>query len=478
MRAPTRLVSLWCLFLPACAAVGPDYHPPSIEAPASWEAPSARGQDSFGQAVWWKQFHDPVLVKLVEAAQSDSPTLASALASIDRARANLTSVNSGFGPSIDASASRTRSRQQAIGSQLETSTRRSAGFDALWELDMFGKTRRNAEAAQARLEARMDDWHYAHISLSAEVADTYVQYRGCIQLRQAYEQEAISKSQTAAATKSAVDAGVSSAADNALASASLANTLSSLDGQRVQCELLLISLVELTGMTKPRLRDLLGSADGSLPQPVLFNVDSVPAQTLRQRPDIAALERELAATSAEIGVAKADLYPSLSLNGSISWSASGSASGLKTWSFGPSLSVPLFDTGKRLAELDSARASYQIAKAEWQNGVRAGVKEVENALANLHGAAQRTEQASIAALEYRSYFQSSEASWRAGSISLLTLEEARRSALSAEIQHIELVRDQVQYWVALYKAMGGSWDSGAYALKTRAYESSGKADAL
>lgn len=482
LRAPKPLVWLLTLLLPACAAVGPDYQSPSVEAPASWGEALPRGEEEFEQVVWWKQFNDPVLVTLVDAARADSPTLASALANIDRARANLTSVNSGFGPSLDASASRTRARQQAMGTQLETSTTRSAGFDASWELDLFGKVRRNAEAAQARVDARVDDWHDAHVSLSAEVADTYVQYRGCTQLRKVYEQEAVSRTQTADATRASVNAGISSPADNALARASLANTLSSLEGQRVQCELLLISLVELTGVTESRLHDLLANEEGALPQPATFNVDSVPAQILRQRPDIAALERELAATSAEIGVAKADLYPSLSLNGSISWSASDSASGARTWSFGPSLSIPLFDTGKRLAVLDSARASYRGAMAEWQKGVRAGIKEVENSLANLHGAGQRTEQATTAAQEYRSYFLSSEASWKAGSISLLTLEEARRSALSAEIQRIELLRDQVQYWIALYKALGGGWVSSDYAAYTqrpsRSDAQAGKENAL
>jgi len=186
----------------------------------------------------------------------------------------------------------------------------------------------------------------------------------------------------------------------------------------------------------------------------------VPANALRQRPDLASLERELAATSAEIGVAQADLYPSLSLSGSISISATPGTSALTTWSLGPSLSIPLFDAGKRRAAVVAAQASYQAAFASFRQGVRTAVKEVERSLVNLDSTARRVEQAERAAEDYRSYFRSTETNWRAGSESLLTLEEARRSALSAEISLITLQRDRVEYWISLYKALGGGWQPG------------------
>lgn len=165
---------------------------------------------------WWAQFNDPALLKLIEQAEAGSPTLAQAWAKIEQARATLDTSSANALPSLSASASNSRSQ-----TQTSLSTTRSAGLDASWELDLFGKLRRTSEAAQARVEARVADWHDARVSLAAEVADTYVQYR-----------------------------------------ASLAS---------------------------PRTE---------LPQPSALQVDSVPAQVLRQRPDLASLERELAVASA------------------------------------------------------------------------------------------------------------------------------------------------------------------------------------
>ena len=173
-------------------------------------------------------------------------------------------------------------------------------------------------------------------------------------------------------------------------------------------------------------------------------------------------------------MAQADLYPSLSLSGSISISASPGSSALTTWSLGPSLSIPLFDAGKRRAAVDSARASYQSAQASFRQGVRTAVKEVEQALVNLDSTARRAEEAERAADDYRRYFRATEANWRAGGESLLTLEEARRSALSAQINLITLQRDRVEYWIALYKALGGGWQPGTAAASPDALTEASK----
>jgi len=136
---------------------------------------------------------------------------------------------------------------------------------------------------------------------------------------------------------------------------------------------------------------------------------------------------------------------------------------LTTWSLGPSLSIPLFDAGQRRAAIDTARANYQITFASYRQGVRTAVKEVERALVNLDSTARRADEAQRAAEDYRRYFRATDRNWRAGGDSLLTLEEARRSALSAEVNLITLQRDRVEYWIALYKALGGGWQPGTAA---------------
>lgn len=445
------------LALSGCA-VGPDYHPPAPTVAATWQAALPHEGSVDAMVGWWRQFDDPVLSQLIARAEGDSPSLDKAWANIEKARATLTTTRAAGLPSLSGSGSVSRGKQQQIpGSAPVLATSRSADLDASWELDLFGKVRRNAQAAQARIDARVDDWHDARVSLAAEVADTYVQYRACGLLAEAYERELASMTDTEKATAVSVRAGFTAPADGALARASVASTTSTLLSQRAECELLVKSLVNLTGSDEAALRALMAPGGAKVPQPAALAVQSVPAQALRQRPDLASSERELAATSAEIGVAVADLYPSLSLSGSISVSASNLSSSVTTWSLGPSLSIPLFDAGKRRAAVDSAQASYRSALAEYRQSVRDVVKEIEQALVRLDSTGRRADQAEQAAQEYRRYFEATEVNWRAGGASLLTLEEARRSALSAQIDQITLQRSRVQYWIALYKALGGGW---------------------
>lgn len=409
---------------------------------------------------WWQQFEDPVLNRLIEQAEAQSPGLAQAWASIEKARATLTSSESAGLPGATGGGSVTRTRQPLPSGQLATSTGRSAGLDASWEIDLFGRVRRTVEAAQARVDARISDWHEARVSLAAEVADTFARYRTCVLLGEAYAHELVSTVETHKATAAAVWAGFTAPSDGALARASVSAARSAMVSQRAQCELLVKSLVDLTGSEEPTLRALLEQGAGRVPQPRAVEVQSVPADVLRQRPDLASLERELAAASAEVGAARADLYPSLSLLGSISRSAVGGSPSITTWSFGPTLTIPLLDGGRRRAAVRSAQADYDSALAAWRQRVRTVVKEVEQALINLESAGQQTDDAIRAAAEYRRYFQAVEANWRAGNDSLLTLEQARRSALTAEINMLTLQQSRVQYWIALYKALGGGWQPG------------------
>ena len=478
IRLAIALASTAASFVLAACAAGPTYSEPAPTTPAVWNAVLPHSGQVGTLRDWWQQFDDPTVARLITLAEADNPSLAKAWARIEQARATLVTTRAAGLPTFDGSASLTRSRQQSMAGTLATSTARSASLDSSWEIDLFAKARRNTEAADARAQARVADWHDARVSLAAEVADTYVQYRACELLVDAYEREHLSTAETERATAAAVRAGFSAQSDGALARASLASANSTLLSQRAQCELLIKSLVDLTGRDELALRTLLSGGVAHvvrLPTPAGLEVQNVPAHALHQRPDLASLERELAASSAEIGVAQADLYPSLSLSGSISISASPGSSALTTWSLGPSLSIPLFDAGKRRAAVDSARASYQSAQADFRQGVRTAVKEVEQALVNLDSTARRAAEAERAADDYRRYFRATEANWRAGGESLLTLEEARRSALSAQINLITLQRDRVEYWIALYKALGGGWQPGTAAASPDALTEASKA---
>ena len=457
----TPLLAAAALALAGCAAVGPDYRAPMAQVESQWSAPLPHGGSLQQLNTWWQQFNDPTLLALQQAAESDSPTLAVAWGNIELARATVDSARAGGSPAVNANASATRSRQLGTG----TTTMRTGGFDGSWELDLLGKVRRNVEAADAQLQGRRDDWHDARVSLAAEAATYYVQYRACGQFADAYEQEAASMAETARATESLVRAGLSPGNDAALAQATQASTASALIAQRAQCDVLVKSLVQLTGLSEARLRALLDAGGSALPDAPGLAVEAGPALVVQQRPDVAARERDLAAASASIGVATAQLYPSLSISGSIGLTASGGAS-LTTWSLGPSLSLPLFDGGARQAGVASARASYEIAYAQWRDAVRGATAEVEKALVQLDETSRRAQQAERATLAYRRYLEGAQAELRAGTISLLTYEEARRQALNAQLEWIGLQRDRVVYWIALYKAVGGGWQAGDAAAIT------------
>lgn len=477
-----RLVSgLLCtlfLLLAGCASTTPDFTPAKSDISPTWAAPLPHGGQMSQLNDWWSQFDDSTLMRLIEAAEKDSPNLERALANIDNARSSLGSAESGRWPSIGGKISNTRTRQlggiggaggagmPATGTegQIPTMTYgyRSAGLDVSWELDLFGKVRRNAEAASSRLSARVKDWHAARISLAAEVADTYVQYRGCRLLEGVYQDHLKSMQETDQATRQSIAAGLTAPSDGMRTRASLAGSRSQLEAQRVSCRLLKTALRALTGIDEALLSSWLGDETSGLPQPKAFLVEKIPANALRQRPDIAALEAEVAATSAAVGAARADLYPSLSLSGNIAVAVySLVSSSIRTWSFGPSLAIPLLDGGKRRSAVDGAEANFRLAQAEWRRGVRSAVKEVEEALLNLDGAAHRNEEAANAAAAHQDHYVAMERQWQEGGSSLLELEEARRSALDARIQHLTLRRDQVRYWIALYKAMGGGWSPEA-----------------
>lgn len=411
---------------------------------------------------WWDMFDDDSLKSLLTIAERENASLSAAAANIRQARANYESQKSYLLPTLDAAASVTRSGTEGKETQkVAASTTRSGALDAAWEVDLFGKAKNNAKAADARTASSTADWHDARVSLSAEVADYYVQYRACRLLVATYRQELASQRETIKATELSASSGLKSTADLALVRASAASSSQSLTAQEADCELIVKSLTEITGGDEARVRDLLKQGRKGIPAPHRFKIASVPADLLRQRPDLRSLEWEVVAEAYELGASKADLYPSLSLSGSITFNGNNVSGKSVPWSFGPSLSLPVFDGGLRRAAVRSARAELDAAAANYRAGILTAVGEVEAALVRLDSSSRQLRDATIAAREYNTYFKSVDENWRAGGASVLDREEARRSAQSAELTVIELRRDTVRYWIALYKALGGGWTSAS-----------------
>lgn len=459
MKFRVAIVSL-SLSLGACM-VGPEYVRPSGGEPASWMASLPHGGKQSDLVDWWRQFDDPLVAELIARAEQDNPTLDQALARIRQSRAAVTSARSALFPDVALGASRTRSGANPVAFE-QTVTR--GVFDAAWEIDLFGGSRRGAEAAQARLEGAGAAWHDARVSLAAEVALEYLGLRACEARLADAEADHESRRATERLTLEKARAGFAAPADAALAQASAADAATRLLAQRVECDVGVKSLVALTGLAEADLRGRLEARRGHLPQPAGLVVDALPVRVLSARPDVAVAERNLAAASAEIGAAEAARWPRLSLLGFVGrqrQTVDGVQSSGRVWSFGPALDLPIFDAGRRAADADAARARYDEALAVYKGAVRRGVREVEQSLVRLGAAAEREAQAREAARRYDETFAAAEKRWQVGIGSQLELEEIRRLAVAARSQHVGVQYDGIAAWIGLYRAIGGGWQADA-----------------
>jgi outer membrane protein, multidrug efflux system len=445
------------LWLAGCAVTRPSATTP-VEPPPQWYAPLPHNGKLSDLSSWWQQFSDPLLVELIESAQAVSPTIASARSRVEQVRAVRVAAGAALAPALDAFASADRGNQPP----LPLSTVTQAGLQASWEIDLFGGNRAAADAAQARLAGAQAGWHDARVSVAAETASSYVGLRTCQLQLEIAENDAKSRAETARLADLSEKAGFTAPATAALARASASEGAARARQQRAQCEIELKALVALTALPETQLRAKL-TAPGAGPArtAVLMNVAAVPAQVLEQRPDVYQAELEVAAASADVGSARAQRFPRLTLTGSIAAGVvriGGADTDAQTWAIGPlALSLPIFDAGRRAADVDAAQARYEEAAALYRARVRQAVREVEEALVTLESTRTREEDVQRAVDGYRISFVATEARWRGGLASLVELEDSRRTLLVAELTLVGLQRDRSAAWIALYRAMGGGW---------------------
>lgn len=470
MRSPRPLTLAACLAALGTGgcAVGPDYIKPApfgSVAMATWVAPLPHHGSSVELVNWWQRWNDPVLVELLAQAQRQNRSIAQSSARITQARAAYRAATSALLPSAAANASDNRSKGGqgelgATGNTLERS--RSLSLDAAWELDVVGGTRRGREAAAQRALARESDWHDARVSIAAEVAATYVNLRACEVLLGGYRIDVASRAETAQLTKLKVNAGFEAPANAALTDASAAEARARLAQQQANCDLSIKSLAELTALDETQLRAKLMASTAKLPSPTGFAISVIPAAAISQRPDIASAERELMAASNDIGLAMADRFPRVSLTGSIGFSEN-SGSGYdtrgRTWSYGPAISLPIFDMGRRAANVDGARARFEESIAAYQGKTLRAVREVEEALVRLDSAERREKDANMALVGYQQFLTAAAARVREGAGSLTELEEARRAIVQAQGVAVGVTLDRLVGWINLYKAVGGGWSA-------------------
>lgn len=465
--------------LSACSVLpklGPDYTTPQSPLAGQWQLPSSTSSPSSTPPLaeahggslsdlqqWWQQFDDPLLAELIATAEQESPTLAQAKARIAQSRALAVTAGSADLPGLELTASNIHS-EASMGGPLIRQRSRQVAFSSSWEIDLFGGVARQQEAANATLAADNARWHAARVSVAAETALAYFTYRFCQQRLAIASQDTVSRAETARLSGVLGSSGFQSSDSVALVKASAAQAQAALTDVRLQCDGQRKALVALTSFGEADLVSKLAAMQGKQPVPRQFSIDQVPASVLSQRPDVAAAERDLAAASASIGQTKAARFPKLQLVGSITplrMDFGGNMVSGTAWSFGPSLSFPILDGGRGAANVDAAEAAYDAAAATYRQKVRDGVKEVEQALLQLDAAASRKTDLQHSAAGYQEHFKATETRYRAGLASSMALEEARRSALSADQAVAAWQLEQLTAWVTLYRAVGGGWHAAS-----------------
>lgn len=454
---------LVCSLLTGCA-VGPDYQAPKLQALTNWSSNEAIGSGTVTVAEggdigrWWDVFGDAVLSDLVAKATSTSPGMRTANARLREARARHLAAGAVSYPTIDASGSSSHSR---TGLQDGTSTSLyRAGLDASWELDIFGGIGRQTEAASADAEASAADVDATRASLAAETALDYVEVRSLQMRIEATRRNAEIQAETLQIVTWRQQAGLVSAQDVDQASSDREQTLAQVPVLEIALAQARHRLEVLTGGRPGSLRAQLDAPKG-LPSPPDSVVIDLPAEVLRQRPDIRAAERALAAETARVGVAEAARYPSFSLSGSIGVEALHAGdlvegSSVSSSLFG-SLLAPIFNAGRLRQQSEAQAAVRDRAEIAYEQSVLTALQDVENALVGYTRNRERAAGLARALVSARSAAELARLRYSSGLVDFESVLGTERSVRSTEDDLVVAQASGLQSLIALYKALGGGW---------------------
>ena len=454
------------LALAGCAAVGPNYTQVEPKTPEKWHTELQNGLradklNSEKLSHWWSTLNDPELSRLIERAVKGNLTLKDAQSRLREARALRGISKAGLFPTLDAGASVTKRRSSENSDTGTESTLYAAGFDAGWELDVFGGVRRSVEAAQAGLEASQADLHNVLVSLMAEVALNYVEVRTYQARLSAAYANIKTQQETYDLNQSRYEAGI---IDELVVQQALYN----LERSRSQIPTLEIGLEA----AKNRLAVLLGENPGALhqelnetkpiPVPPMTVAVGVPAETLRNRPDIRIAERNLAAQTARIGVATADLFPKFRLFGSIGLESLSSKDfferASRAWSIGPGVSWNIFDAGAIRQNIKVQTERQEQALLQYESTVLNAQEEVENVLVAFAKEQRRRESLSRATDAARKADLLARDRYQAGLVDFSNVLITQLSLLSFQDELVQSDGAVTTNLVRLYKALGGGWE--------------------
>ncbi|MCC7300901.1 MAG: efflux RND transporter permease subunit [Verrucomicrobia bacterium] len=437
-----------------CLSVGPDYKKPQL--------PQLNGQPAELPATWWTTLNDPELTTLVDEALQNNHDLKSAVAAVRAARAQLGIARASLGPQLDASGKFTRTKSSTEVSVMSLGERDiyGAGFDAAWEIDLFGGSRRSVQAAVAALEAKDAGRADVQVSLAAETARSYVLLRTAQQrLRVAHSNLEIQQ-QTYDLLKSQFESGLIGELALQQARYNLESTRATVPSLETAVEQSLNALAVLTGVIPGSLHDRL-SAGKAIPVVSTQAVTGIPADLLRRRPDVRKAERKLAAETARIGVAESDLYPKLTLNGSVGIEALHASSLVKSgsefYSIGPGIRWAIFNMGAVRNRIEVQKASQEQALAAYETTVLSAVQETRDALSAFANEQQRIQSLDAAVAASRTAVELAGDRYKNGLVNFDSVIDGQRARLILEDQLVQSRSAITLDLIQLYKALGGGW---------------------
>ena len=447
--------------LAGCAGLAPpDSRLPEAPVPAAWsaQAPSVTAglaQPATSLAQWWQRFNDPLLTRLVTQALQANTSVRSAQAALQQARAQVDVQAAGLLPSVGASASAQRSR-----ASNSTGNNFQAGFDASWEPDVFGRLRSGLNASEADAQAAQASLADVQVSLAAEAAVNYIELRGLQQRLAIARSNLATQQETLQITRWRLQAGLTTSlvAEQARAAAEqTAAQIPALESGLAQSR---HSLAVLTGQAPLALDAQLAETE-AVPQPTQDLALAIPAETLRQRPDVRAAEQRIAAALARVSQADAARYPDFRISGNL---------GLRALTLGAltnggsiasallaSVSMPVFDGGAARAQVRVQEAALAQARVAYEASVLTALKDVEDALVALRGDRERLVRLQAAADAASNAALLAQQRYSSGLIDFQSVLETQRTLLSTQDSVATTMASVSADHVRLYKALGGGW---------------------
>lgn len=463
------LLALPLALLAGCT-VGPDHAVPDTMVRSEWPEPLQDGLTTGAPdiRVWWRNFNDPVLDSLVDRALVQSLDLRQAAARVREARALRGIIKADELFSIDAngSASYRRDSKNSFDGNFDTLGENvdlyDAGFDMSWEIDIFGRIRRNVEAADAAVEASVESARDARVILVSEVARNYVLLRSAQARLAIAAQNVKTQQETLGVSEDRLRAGLSTELQTAQARAQLEATRAVIPQLTIDLKRAQYRLDVLLGLQPGTLAPELATDSPVPPTPETVPI-GFPAELLRRRPDIRRAERELAAATARIGAATAELYPRFTLNGSFGFQSEDLPNFLDAdshrWSLGPAaFSWPVFDAGRIRSNIHVQEARQEQALITYEDTVLRSYEEVANALVNYFRLRERRESLARAVDADRTAFELANDLWTRGLTDFLNVLDTQRALFILQDQLAESDAQVTTSLIAVYKALGGGWD--------------------